>query len=166
MQEIIQQYGRTILVITLTASLLSFLFSNNGSKSIYRQLSEHLVKEMPSVSNDSEDLSADIFSKASTKICPNTDLTAKMAYSVPDVVRPVFSETQTIVGGKILAVSKLYDGPDNTICNTDVTSECLLSNGQKVQFPCRGLYRLTVSVHDNASRDALQYIYIPIEGSL
>ncbi|MBR1628199.1 MAG: hypothetical protein IJ679_02890 [Lachnospiraceae bacterium] len=164
MQDIIHQYGKSILLLALTAGILSILFG--GQTTLYERIAEHLAFSAPIVSNAAAAASETLFLEAPLKVCPKTTLQKNTTYHIQQLVTESQGSSEQIKGGKALQVMRLYDAPSGKQELLDMTDECILSTGNTIRFPSRGLYYLTVSLRDSTARDALQYLYISIEGDL
>ena len=165
MRDIVHQYGKTILVITITTCLLACWFGTSEHFHLYRRLSENLVGDVPPISNAAEIASKELFAAPSMKVTPKTGLRAQKTYQIKDLMTATTGNL-TPAGGKVLQVLKLYDGPSGEQQLSDVSDACIIGTGSKLSFPSRGLYLLTLSVRDSIARDALQYLYVSIEGDL
>ena len=164
MNEVIQQYGRSLLSLISLMLLLALLFS--GKNSVYSMISEGLSYEPKILTDKSDSLAQKAFMEKSSVFYPKTNLQANKSYDINSLIEPAPEEYHEPKGGKALRVIRLYSSPKGETQFLDLTSECIRSTGKKVIFPERGLYLLTVSLRDDGKRNALQYLYIFIEGEL
>lgn len=162
MPEIIQQYGRSLTLLAIISILFTLLYG--AKNNIYNKISTGLKINEPVYSDSSEPVFKSAFSAKAPCFVPKTSLSAKKAYSISRLVEKPAAKTPKVTGGKALRLIRLYDGPSGTEELMDISESCIDSTGKTVTFPSRGLYLLMLSIRDDTPRNALQYLYIPIEG--
>ncbi len=165
MHDLARTYGKTLLILVIVSAIWSLLFGSGGLD-LFGKLADHLTVTEKIVQEKGAKISKQLFLEPTAKVCPKKGLEVNIAYKIRELVQPVDGESALIEGGKVIKVMRLYDGPSGEQELSDVSEECVRSLGAKVLFPSRGLYLLMVSLRDDKKRNALQYLYISIEGEL
>lgn len=166
MKEIIHQYGRMLCMLAAMGLLLAMLFYGNRDGGLVQKMADGLVSDVPAVANAAEIASREEFLREKVKVCAKAGLAAGEKYRVSDMLVVSGGEGGVPRGGKVLSVHRLYDGKSGVEDSENISDETIVSDGKKVVFPNRGLYRLCVSVRDGEARETLQYVFVAIEGEL
>lgn len=166
MKEIIHQYGRMLCMLAVTILLLAMLFYGNRDGGLVQKIADGLVQDVPVEANAAEIASREEFLKETVNVCAKSGLAAGEKYKVGEILVASDGEASALSGGKVLSVHRLYDGKNGVEESENISDEAIVSDGKKVAFPNRGLYRLCVSVRDGEARETLQYVFVSIEGEL
>ena len=159
MNEIIKQYGRTLLAVVIVASIFTILITMpipiNGKTDSFLN---HLKDATTNVSSQTDDaISSTNYQKIKTRKLPtvtgNNNLKPNTAYTLNQLITAKDADNKKITNPIILEIYT-KDG------NTDITSNIYNSQTKKYTFPSNGIYKLKVYIADSQGTKTTCFVQI------